>query len=115
MKKEPKFDLWDISLVPDVISKISSRNECNPEYKDGFLPLIASPMDTVVSPDNYNAFLNSGIIPCMPRGEYLNIKERNYVKVFHSFGLNEIEDQLNTEELKHLINRDEFYLNQYFL
>ena len=56
----PKFDFHDIALVPSVLSKIDSRSEINlPSH----LPLIASPMNSVLSikkKDRFHEeFLNS--------------------------------------------------------
>jgi hypothetical protein len=93
-----KFDLNDIVIVPTESSDINSRSECdvNSEFNlNKFLPIIASPMDTVVSIENYKAFINNGIIPCLPRGIDLNrvpIDKRYY---FQAYGLNEIEEQLH--------------------
>lgn len=95
-----KFDLNDIVIVPAETSYINSRSECDiltPFNYGGkeMLPLMAAPMDTVVSPDNYKCFINNGIIPCLPRGiNFNNVPiERSYY--FQSFGLQEIEDQLD--------------------
>jgi len=95
-----KFDLNDIVIIPAESSYINSRSECdiltpfNYEGKN-MLPLMAAPMDTVVSPNNYKCFINNGIIPCLPRGiDFNNVptERKNY---FQSFGLQEIEDQLD--------------------
>jgi IMP dehydrogenase/GMP reductase len=100
--KDEKFDLDDISIIPTIESDINSRNECNVFYLDGFLPLMASPMDTVVSKQNVNTYIINDIIPCLPRGEYLDIQNKcssDYNYVFQSFGLNEIIDQLQIIDL----------------
>jgi IMP dehydrogenase len=58
------------------------------------LPLFTAPMDTVISKDNYNLFIENNIIPCIPRGmskEYL-IGNNIY---FQSFSLSEIENSLS--------------------
>jgi IMP dehydrogenase/GMP reductase len=90
---DQKFDLNDIVLIPAEESQISSRKECEISYNGNSLPLMASPMDTVVSKENYTKYIENGIIPCIPRGmstEYLI----NTPYYFQSFGLNEIEKQL---------------------
>ena len=46
-----KLSYDDVSIIPERISTISSRKECNP-YIDGMLPIFASPMDTVICEDN---------------------------------------------------------------
>jgi len=94
--KDEKFDLSNVSIIPTISSEINSRSECQPFYNDFFvknLPLMASPMDTVVSKENYFKYIRNGIIPCMPRG--LNV---NYFPdaehFFQAFGLKEIEEDL---------------------
>jgi IMP dehydrogenase/GMP reductase len=92
-----KFDLNDIVIVPAKSSDINSRRECivyNCFNNADVLPLMASPMDTVVSPNNYKSFIRQGIIPCLPRTinpENVPIEKNRY---FQSFGLCDIESQL---------------------
>lgn len=67
--KNKKFDFNDITIVPEPSSSITSRKEINiltPELK---LPLMVSPMDTVVDTENYINFLNKNMFVCLPRGE----------------------------------------------
>ena len=55
-----KFDFNDIVLVPKAQSEINSRNECNPFIvfdNNNLLPLMAAPMDTVVSSENYKLYI----------------------------------------------------------
>jgi IMP dehydrogenase/GMP reductase len=90
-----KFDLKDIAIIPTIQSDISSRRECSTRKKENdMLPLMAAPMDTVVSDKNYQVFIENGIIPCLPRGLAKNhlIKTSYY---FQAFGLCEIESALN--------------------
>lgn len=86
-----KFDFEDITIVPAILSDINSRAEINLEY----LPLFVAPMDTVVSSENVNRFIDSGLQVCMPRGESVV----NYLNdaVFHSYGLDEIIELLNNK------------------
>jgi len=107
-KFDKKFDLRDIAIIPTIQSDISSRKECSitTEFTYGeMLPLIASPMDTVVCEKNYQAFIDHGIIPCLPRG----LAKKHLVgtpKYFQAFGLCEIESQL--EWYKQQVHRDLF-------
>jgi len=97
MNKQPKFDLKDIAIIPAIISKIDSRNECNVFNEDRMLPLMAAPMDTVVCSKNLKKMFNEHIIPCMPRGKRFKYWEEHRFRdlfYFQSFGLSEIEDQL---------------------
>jgi IMP dehydrogenase/GMP reductase len=108
---ERKFDLDDIAIIPTVVSEINSRSECQIfEYfsDQKNLPLMASPMDTVVCEKNLSRYINEGIIPCMPRGIYAKDRGPNDYRrhlYFQSFGLAEIEYQLQAEEK----NLNDFY------
>ena len=61
------YDFDDILIEPTVTSSISSRKEIN-ITRNGMLPLMTAPMDTVISHDNYPLFKNVGITPILPRG-----------------------------------------------
>lgn len=97
-----KFDLDDIVIKPAEGSDITSRSECCEYLKFNgiyMLPLMAAPMDTVISNNNYIDFITNDIIPCLPRR---NINTKNYPlfnnnQYFQAFGLCEIENQLNND------------------
>jgi IMP dehydrogenase/GMP reductase len=107
-EQERKFDLDDIAIVPSIVSDISSRSEC--DIKKKFvsedltnwrtLPLMASPMDTVVCEENADRYIKEGIIPCMPRGSntYRQVMSFKTSMFFQAFGLAEIESQLYNEK-----------------
>ncbi len=102
MKETRKFDLDDINIIPAVITSVNSRKECKISTEWKTLPLIASPMDTVVCIENYHRYINLDIIPCIPRGKRIPISARNSITsnlTFQSFGISEIEDQLDSEEV----------------
>ena len=65
---DKKFDFKDITLVPETISSISSRSEIDIYTDEGNLPLMVSPMDTVIDLANSNLFKNKGYSICYPRG-----------------------------------------------
>lgn len=81
-----KFDFKDITLVPETLSSITSRSEINIFTKEGTLPIIVSPMDTVVNNLNYEKFLANNLEVCLPRGEYPNDND-----VFTSISLSDLE------------------------
>ena len=64
-----KFDFKDITIVPQTVSSIRSRSEVDIFNENGELPIMVSPMDTVVSIENYKKFLDLNIPVCLPRGE----------------------------------------------
>jgi len=102
-----KFDLNDIVIVPATESEVNSRKDCNVtvdwEYKYFMLPLMAAPMDTVVSGNNFQQYIDNGIIPCLPRGQHINPfvaggHGNGHKPFFQSFGLCEIESHLKRYE-----------------
>jgi IMP dehydrogenase/GMP reductase len=84
-----KFDFKDITLVPEVLSSISSRTSCSILNDKGTLPIMVSPMDTVVSEENYELFINQGFDVCLPRCEYSDSKN-----IFISISLDEFEEYI---------------------
>lgn len=64
-----KFDFNDITILPAITSKISSRSEINARYKDGCLPLCTAPMDMVINNLNKKIFHANNIRVVLPRGE----------------------------------------------
>ena len=69
----------DLTIVPSVISKISSRSQCSCWESEDFLPIWTAPMASVVSPDNRWEFERHGIHAIIPRNIPLEdrIKEMN--------------------------------------
>jgi IMP dehydrogenase/GMP reductase len=105
--REQKFDLNDIVLIPAESSDISSRSECEISCNGGSLPLMASPMDTVVSKRNYFKYINNGIIPCIPRNFSREHLYGNSL-YFQSFGLHEIESDLEWYKEKYEQSAEKF-------
>jgi IMP dehydrogenase/GMP reductase len=62
------LDFNDILITPATTSSIRSRGEINPYYIKGGLPVIVSPMDTVVGLDNWKLYLEEKMPICFPRG-----------------------------------------------
>ena len=83
--KNPKFDFKDITIVPEAVSTIKSREQVNPYNELLYLPVMVSPMDTVVDENNYKLFEGNDIPVCMPRGHY------DYPNTFKSISLDEFE------------------------
>lgn len=72
---------------------LNSREEANPYFKNGMLPLITAPMNTVVDENNYKVFLDNKINVCMPRNsEIMNFDLNNDDKVFISLSLQQFID-----------------------
>jgi GMP reductase len=85
-----KFDFKDISLIPEPFSLITSRSEIHTFNGDGYLPIMVSPMDTVIDTGNYKAFLEQDIEVCIPR------EDKMVPYVFNSISLHEFEDLVST-------------------
>ena len=62
-----KLHYDDIAIVPEVITNIKSRHECQPYDENGMLPIFASCMSSVVSMANYDDFVMAHINPVIPR------------------------------------------------
>ena len=95
-----KLNYDDVTIVPEIVSTIGSRSECDP-YDDTMLPIFASCMSTVVSKDNVKDFNNAKIRTVIPRTypleerlKLLNIQYFNFV----AFSLKEIQDFFLGEE-----------------
>jgi len=84
-----KFDFKDITIVPEAVSTIKSRGEITPFNKEMYLPIMVSPMDTVVDEKNYRLFESSLTPVCMPRGH------KDYSGTFKSISLDEFETYVN--------------------
>ena len=81
-----KLNYDDVTLVPEVISDICSRSECNPYDEEGYLPIFASCMSSVVSFENTGDFNAARIRTVIPRSypieerlAYLLNNEGNFV------------------------------------
>lgn len=89
---EIKFDFNDITIVPAITSDITSRKQVNPFYNK-YLPIIASPMDTVIDENNIHEFINNKIPVCIPRGTYIDLSKLNTeIPIFKSYSLDEFID-----------------------
>lgn len=76
IKEKIGYSYNDLTIIPSIISEVSSRSECNPFVKDNFLPIFTAPMASVVDENNLGNFIDNGIIPILPRN--INIDKRIY-------------------------------------
>lgn len=67
--EEIKYTYSDVSIVPAPLSYIDTRSKCITKDEDGYLPLFAAPMNTVVSTENFHKFEECGIHAVLPRTE----------------------------------------------
>ena len=74
--KKTQYTYKDVTIVPSIVSHIEHREECNPYYEDGMLPLFTAPMDTVVNDKNFDLFEQNHINAILPRIEQYPIDVR---------------------------------------
>ena len=89
-----KLNYDDITIVPEAVTDICSRSQCIPYDEDGYLPIFASCMSSVVSIENTGNFNAAKIRTVIPRSypldkrfDFLFKNEGNFV----AFSLNEAE------------------------
>ena len=87
-----KLDFNDLLIVPKETSNITTRASINPFDREGFLPLITAPMDTVVNEENAYDFNSVKIRVCTPRNEYSSLG-------FNSYSYSEIKQLLDNDKL----------------
>lgn len=93
MKEEIKYDFNDILIKPNK-QGLNSRKQVKPYYYDDMLPIMAAPMDTVVSLENAEIFLKHKITPIIPRN-YTNVNNFNLPfsdKTWFAYGLEEFDE-----------------------
>lgn len=99
--EERKLNYDDVSIVPEAITEIDSRKQCNPFDENGMLPIFASPMDTVINEDNVKAFLENKINVIVPRNipmeKRLKIAEDNqcFMAISLQEAIDAVDDYLN--------------------
>ena len=109
MKDYIKLNYNDITIVPDVTTTISSRSECNPYDKDGFLPLFASCMSSVVSIENTHIFNENKVRVVVPRTySYETRKDLLLTTDFNfvAFSLNETRQLFNEKWISPSVIKD---------
>ena len=84
-----KFDLNDITLVPAELSSINSRTLVNTKYDTGYLPLIVSPMDSVINSSNNHIFIDNNLLTCSIRTKNIEI---NSEYTFNGVSLQQFEE-----------------------
>lgn len=91
--KERKLCYNDVMIVPAKVSNIEHRKECDPFYRDGYLPIFTAPMSTVVNENNYQIFENNKIHAIMPRNISYDVRISYMLEnKWAAFSLKEFED-----------------------
>ena len=98
----------DLTIIPEEISDVESRSQCNPFVSENKLPIFASPMASVVDDANYDTFINNYITPIIPRNidiktRVLKMNEQKWVALslreFEDLFINNYKDRI--EEIGH--------------
>lgn len=92
MLRDLKFDFDDITIVPAELSYINSRSECNVFNQEGKLPLMTSPMYSVVSENTANSYHSLNINVVLPRVTKPLDQRDNTNNPIHSLSLQEFKD-----------------------
>lgn len=105
------LDLNDITLIPQKVSIIDSRSECDTKYlgdnnyRQNCYPIFTAPMVSVVNQFNYKDFLLNNINPVIPRTVDLQTRIDLCGNIFAAFSLKEAYDII-TDDIK--INHSSF-------
>jgi IMP dehydrogenase/GMP reductase len=95
--KDLKLNYSDVSIVPEVTSRISSRTMCNCTDENNRLPIIAAPMSTVVDEASAKEFYAAGMYCVLPRTLPIAVRrkylfEQSKYKCFVAVSLEEFQD-----------------------
>ena len=93
IKNKIGYSYNDLTIVPEIISDIKSRSECDVFYDNKKLPIFTAPMASVVSDKNYKIFEDNYITPIIPRNISFEIRKDFMVKEkWVALSLNEFKD-----------------------
>lgn len=70
----------DVTIIPAVISAVSSRSEVNCRDNNNYLPIFTAPMSCVVNEENYKCFEMNGIYSILPTTVDYNIRKEHLTK-----------------------------------
>lgn len=87
-----KYDFDDIVIVPKNLTRINTRSEINCYDENDMLPIMTSPMDTVIDRDNSHSYINNRINVCMPRCSSDYNRDYTWDNYFVSISLSDAEN-----------------------
>lgn len=106
IKEIYKYSYNDVSVIPAKITDIKHRSECNP-FKNGFLPIFAAPMTSVVNEENFLFYEDNHIIPILPRNYSLETRiDYSLQNRWAAYSLSEFTDVWCNEEKKILFDSE---------
>ena len=86
INEKVKFNYDDVAIIPDIVTDIKTRKECNPFMENGMSPIWTAPMDTVVDLDNWRTFYDAKVNVIIPRN--IDLYERVKIMMECSYGSN---------------------------
>ena len=98
LEKTILYSLDDVTIIPETVTDIRSRSECSPwisnleQTNDNYYPIVAAPMASVISPENYKIFHDNKISCIIPRNISIENRLSLCSEVFCAFSMNEIVD-----------------------
>lgn len=96
MSVDTKLNYDDVTIVPSVVTDICSRSTCWPYDENGYLPIFASCMSSVVSIENTTTFNHAKIRTVIPRSypvrDRMKYLEHFAGPNFVAFSLNEVKE-----------------------
>ena len=105
------YGINDVTIIPSSITSVKSRFDCDCRDANGKLPLIVSPMSSVVNEKSFSKFLESGMYVVLPRTLPIEFRIETalaYNGVFAALGLSEAAKMfLNNDETKRLLAPDD--------
>lgn len=107
--KETGYSYNDLTVVPEVISDIESRSQCNPFVKDNWLPIFTAPMASVVDEHNLKMFTKNGIMPILPRNISLETR-KEWMLDYHWVALSLSEFKNEFIEKAHEREKTSYYI-----
>lgn len=91
------YSLQDITLIPAEMSTISSRSECNPNYKNGKLPIFVAPMSQILDENNWKTY-DKYVNTIIPRNIPLETRLELSTKTFVALSLDEFQNRFCFEQ-----------------
>lgn len=107
------YGIDDFVIIPETISNVSSRKECNPLYiydnlfkqtLSGKLPLFAAPMGGVIDNSNWKIFYDNKINVVIPRTLPLEYRLESMFDTFIAISLSEAEDVFVHKDMSKYLN-----------
>lgn len=108
----------DLTIVPAVVSDITSRKECNPYTVDGHLPIFTAPMSGVINEHNVELWESNHIIPIIPRSVDYSIRQEFLVDgkfTWVALSMSEFRELFVVKHPVSYLNNSELVVTEFFV